>query len=119
MPSVLVQSSSYPVVVGPGSIGPFPLPAASTGAQLTLQRQGLPAGSPLLRVTGMLSFDGGQTFAAAGGGSMDGGDIPLPNGGKAPISGVAIQWTGAPTHLRIDVDSTAAFNASFSVEALP
>lgn len=85
---------------------------------MTIQRSGLPPGSPLLTIVGMISFDGGATFVEAGGGSMEGGDITLPNGSKVASSTVSFRWSGSPTHLRIDVDSAAAFSADFSLEAL-
>lgn len=118
MSTVLAQSGAYPVAPGPGSIGPFQLPAGAAGAQLVIQRAGLPAGSPLLTITGRISYDGGSTFVDAGGGSMEGGDIALPDGTKASASSVSFRWTGAPTHLSVDVDASAAFSADFTVEAL-
>lgn len=119
MSKVLAQSAAYPIASGPGSVGPFALPAGATGAQLTLQRTGLPAGAPLLIVTAMLSFDGGVTFAQAGAGEMQGGALTRPDGTAAVSSTLAFNWTGSPTHLRIDVQSAASFSAGFSVEALP
>lgn len=119
MSTVLAQSTAYPVVAGAGSIGPLALPAGATGAQLTLQRTGLPAGAPLLIVTAMLSFDGGATFMQGGAGEMQGGALTRPDGTAAVSSTLAFNWRGNPTHLRIDVQSAASFNAAFSVEVLP
>ena len=119
MSTILAQATAQAVVAGPGSVGPFPLPAGSAGARMTLQRAGLPALAPLLTIRGMVSFDGGATFVEAGGGAMQGGDITLPNGTTVAASSVSFLWPGAaPTQLRIDVEAATSFTADYAVEAL-
>ena len=119
MPTVLAQVSAQPVVLGAGSIGPFPIPAGSAGISLVIDRAGLPPNNPLLAVTCMASYDGGQTFTSLGGATMSGGDIPARGGGGTLAqSSLAFMWDTVPTHVRVDVDAQAAFSASFEVVAL-
>ncbi len=115
---VLAQSASYPVVVGSGSIGPLAVPTGSAGLLLSIDRASLPDAAPLMSVTCMASFDGGQTFEPIGGGGIDGGVIQAKGGGTLAQSEHTFNWQAAPTHVRLDVDSAVAFNASFSVSAL-
>ena len=75
MSIVLAQASAQSVALGAGSIGPFPIPAGSAGISLVIDRAGLPPNNPLLAVTCMASYDGGQTFVPLGGATMSGGDM--------------------------------------------
>jgi len=117
MSTVLASSGSQAVTLGAGSIGPFAVPSGSTGLVLSIGRAGMPDVSPLIEATCQASYDGGSTFAPIGGTSIPGGTL---TGRKAASSTtVTITWQSTPTHVRIDLDSAAAFTTSFSVTALP
>lgn len=118
MGTILAQATAQAVVTGPGSIGPFAVPAGAVGVQFVIDRGTLPDVSPLMSVLCMASFDGGQTFEPIGGAGIDGGVLQAKGGGTLAQSEQVFGWNVAPTHIRLDIDSAVAFSASFSVSAL-
>jgi len=119
MASVLVSVPAQAIVLGPGSIGPFPAPADSAGLVMAMSRAGMPAMPKVLSVTCLVSHDNGKTFNPLVGVEIPGGDI-LQKGGKGILAetDVTVYWHRVPTHVRLDLTSYAAFTAAFRVESL-
>lgn len=114
---MLAQSTAYPVVVGQGSIGPFALPAGAKSVEFVLQRATLPT-SLVLKINVMGSFDGGATFQSACESTVNGGAFPDASGTPLAETWVQTTWETPPSLIRLDVDSSDAFNADFSVTAV-
>ena len=117
MTTLLAQSSAYPVVVGAGSIGPFPVPVGSPGVVFTLQRACLPA-DVQLGVDCLASFDGGATYDPLVATQILGNSFYTGPQTQAQQTRIQIEWTKLPTHIRLEVNSSSAFSADFSIASL-
>lgn len=119
MSSVLVSVPAQAIVLGPGSIGPFPVPADSAGLVIAVRRDGMPALPKVISVACLVSHDNGKTFNPLVSVEIPGGDIPQ-KGGKGILAetDVTVYWHRVPTHVRLDLTSYAAFTTAFRVESI-